>query len=332
LNGKGTMGAQGVNGVAIFCVPATYTVSTFAGSGTAGSTDAVGKAASFNSPDGLAVDANGNLYVAERTNRIRKITPNGTVSTFAGSGASGSADGVGTAASFNVPRQIAFDASGNLYVADQNNRKIRKITANGTVSTFAGSGASGSADGAGTVATFSLPTGLALDGGGNVYVGDPLAVRKVTPSAVVSTLAPVDNFLGLLPGLAMDGAGNVAVAVPGTVVKKISPAGTVSELAGGVTGDMDGVGTAAQFGTVLLGLAADANGDLYVSDTNNRKIRRITPSGVVTTLAGSGSTGAADGPALSASFNAPVGLVVDASGNVFVSDLNNHKIRKITRD
>jgi len=216
------------------------------------------------------------------------ITP--VVTTLAGSGSQGSANGTGTAASFAWPAGAAVDGSGNVYVADTFNHLIRKITSAGVVTTLAGTGSSGSANGTGTAASFNNPWGVAVDGSGNVYVADQSnhLIRKITAAGVVTTLA-----------------------------------GT------GSAGSANGTGTAASF-NYHWGVAVDGSGNVYVGDSNNHLIRKITSAGVVTTLAGSGSSGSADGTGTAASFRYPTGVAVDGSGNVYVGDLGNHLIRKIT--
>ncbi|MDD2699058.1 MAG: BspA family leucine-rich repeat surface protein, partial [Arcobacteraceae bacterium] len=262
-------------------------VTTFAGDGTAGSTDGIGATAQFNSPSGVAVDSSGNVFVADYINhKIRKITPDGNVSTFAGSGTDGFADGTGTAAQFNYPYGVAVDSNGNVYVADVYNNKIRKITPDGNVSTFAGSGTDGFADGSSTTAQFNHPRGVAVDSNGNVYVAD----------------------------------------VYNNKIRKITPDGNVSTLAGSTSGFADGTGTAAKF-NFPSGVAVDSNGNVYVADVDNNKIRKITPDGNVSTLAGS-TSGFADGTGTAAKFNYPSGVAVDSNGNVFIADTNN-RIRKI---
>ena len=320
------------------------TVSTLAGSGTPGYTDGTGTSAKFSSPNGVAVDGAGNVYVADQVNhRIRKITTSGVVSTLAGSGTPGYADGTGTSAKFNYPNGVAVDGAGNVYVADLSNHRIRKITALGVVSTLAGSGASGYTDGTGTSAKFSYPNGVAVDGAGNVYVADYFnhRIRKITTSGVVSTLAGsasgyadgtgTSAQFSYPTGVAVDGAGNVYVAdYNNHRIRKITTSGVVSTLAGsGTPGYTDGTGTSAKFSSPT-GVAVDGAGNVYVADYNNHRIRKITTSGVVSTLAGSGTSGYTDGTGTSAKFAYPSEVAVYGAGNVYVADQGNHSIRKIT--
>ncbi len=325
--------------------PITYgLVSTFAGSGGQGSADGTGSSASFYYPEDVAVDASGNIYVADReNNEIRKISPTGMVSTFAGSKTSGSVDGSGTSASFSHPSGVTIDASSNVYVADVYNHKIRKITPTGMVSTLAGSGEQGSDDGSGSSARFYYPTGVAVDASGNVYVADSYnrKIRKITPMGTVSTLAgsgisgSADGSGGSASfwtpnGVAVDDSGNVYVAdTNNNKIRKISPAGMVSTLAGsGTLGSDDGIGSSASFNKPN-GVAVDTSGNVYVADTENKKIRKISPTGVVSTLAGTGKTGSVNGSGSSASFSYPSGVTVDVLGNVYVTETYSNKIRKI---
>jgi sugar lactone lactonase YvrE len=326
-------------------------VSTLAGSaGFVGSADGTGTAASFNYPTSVATDTRGNVYAADaRNNTIRKITPAGVVSTLAGlAGATGSGDGVRSAASFYFPTGVATDGGGNVYVADTYNNTIRKITRWGAVSTLAGAAeVAGSADGAGAAASFLQPEGLATDSSGNVYVADTWndLIRKITPAGMVSTIAgsprndgsndgsgAAARFFNPI-GMAIDSAGTLYVAdAVNSTIRKITPAGMVSTLAGsaGLTGSADGSGAAARFNTPY-GVAIDGARNLYVVDTYNNTVRVITPAGVVSTLAGSaGVAGSADGTGASASFNGPSGVATDSAGNVYVSDMYNNTIRKIT--
>jgi sugar lactone lactonase YvrE len=243
----------------------------------------VGGGARFNGPTGVAVDGSGNVYVADTGNStIRKITAaNGTVTTFAGaSGVAGSSDGVGAAARFNAPQGIAIDSAGNIYIADTNNSTIRKITSGGAVTTLAGSaGLSGSADGQGSGARFDHPSAVAVDSGGNVYVADfrNAMIRKIT----VAT-------------------------------------GTVSTLAGfaGQVGLTDGIGGAARFNQPY-GVAVDGSGNVFVADTYNRSVRKITAAGAVTTLNGMNSR-----------FYYPQGIATDGAGNLYVADGDNQSVSK----
>jgi sugar lactone lactonase YvrE len=321
------------------------TVSTFAGSGTSGHTDGQGTTASFHEPEGVDVDDSGNVYVADAyNNEIRKITPGGLVSTLAGSTIQGSTDGQGTVASFSYPGGVAVDASGNVYIADSGNNEIRKITPGGLVSTFAGSTTPGSTDGQGTAASFYFPTGLAVDASGNVYVADYFnnLIRKITPGGLVSTFAGSTTggytdgqgtaaSFNNPDGIALDANGNVYVTDYGNfLIRKITPGGLVSTFAGsGNQGNVDGQGIAADF-YGPRGVAVDASGNVYVADSDNNEIRKITPIGLVSTLAGSTSSGSTNGQGSSASFSWPTGVAVDASDNVYVTDGLNNEIRKIT--
>ena len=342
----------------VFTYDSSYIVSTLAGSGSSGYSDATGIAATFIQPVDLVTDANGNIYVTDQgANAVRKITPAGVVTTLAGGLSVGSADGTGTAASFKQIFGIAIDGSGNLYVADEGNNKIRKITPGGVVSTLAGSGSMGAADATGSAASFFAPCGLAVDGSGNVFVADAgnNKIREITAAGVVTTLAGSGTPGGVdgtgtaatfnTPiGVAVDGNDNVYISEGSTTlawggnmypgnnkIRKITSSGVVSTFAGsGTLGATDGTGTAATFHNPY-GIRADVSGNIYVADAGNNKIRVITTAGVVTTFAGSGGSSATDGPAASAGFSSPTGVAIEANGNVYVADANNLKIRKISR-
>jgi len=333
--------AGGGNGTPPPLQPNQGVVTTLAGSGEPGFVNEIGVTAQFNNPHGVAIDSSRNVYVADSNNhRIRKITPSGEVSTLAGSGAAGFADGTGTAAKFRFPRGIAIDSSGTIYVADQINHRIRKITAEGVVTTLAGSGTAGFFDGASTDAQFSSPLGVAVDAAGNVYVADTSnhRIRKITPGGVVTTLAgsTQNHNNGTGAGASFNAPKDIAVDVDGNVyvadtnnnaIRKITADGVVTTLAGGSVGNGDGNGTNATFnrpGGVIVG----TTGIIYVADTDNHRVRKITADGVVTTLAGSGR-GYADGIATDAIFYSPGGVAVDNLGKVYVADTTNHRIRKI---
>jgi sugar lactone lactonase YvrE len=328
----------------------TGLVSTLAGtSNVSGSTDGNGTAASFNTPTGIAADSAGNVYVLDSGNfTIRKITSTGEVSTLAGTpGVRGSADGSGAEASFYYSSGIAADSTGNVYVADSGNNTIRKITQTGMVSTLAGtSGIVGSTDGTGAAASFNNPTGIAADSAGNVYVADygNNTIRKVTPTGAVSTLAGTPGIYGnadgsgaaasffFLSGIATDSAGNIYVADTGNInIRKITSTGVVTTLAGmpGIPGNTDGTGLAASF-FILAGIAADSAGNIYVADTGNSSIRKITPAGVVSTMVGASVVGSSDGSGAEASFRNPSGVAADSAGNAYIADTGNNTIRKVT--
>src|ERR1700743_231602 len=301
------------------------TVSTFAGNTTKGSKDGTGTAATFYNPYSVAVDSHGNLFVADVDNYlIRKITPAGVVSTFAGSGDVGSVNGIGTAASFGLPLGIVIDGSDNLYVADATNKLIRKITPAGVVSTFAGSGTNAITDGAGTAASFKVPGYMAIDATGNLFVTDYSYIRKITPAGLVSTIAgnggqgaatrteTAADFNGAT-GIAVDAADNLYVTDYNyNLIRKITPAGVVSTIAGnGTKGSVDGTGIIASFDNPL-GIAIDTQGNLFVGEADYR-LRMVTPAGVVTTIAGNGTYGSLDGPGIKASFSGFSGITF--SGN-----------------
>lgn len=323
-------------------------ISKFAGTApTTGSTDGT-TTALFNGPSGLALDSANNLYVADTTNNtLRKISPSGSVSTLAGlSGRSSSVDGKGATARFEEPYAVATDGS-NVYVADATDHSIRKISADGTVTTLAGkAGSFGSTDGVGASARFNAPHGIAVDSAGEVYIADTSnsAIRKISAAGVVSTIAGAAGMRGSLDatgtaarfsspwGIAVDSFGNLFVVdTEVSTLRKITPDGVVTTLAGSprLNGLVNGTGAAARF-LVPYDVAVDTSGNIYVSDHGNHVIRKVTASGVVTTLAGSGTAGYADGTGAAALFKFPSGLTVDSAGNVYVADTDNQVIRKIT--
>ncbi|MBX3101877.1 MAG: T9SS type A sorting domain-containing protein [Bacteroidetes bacterium] len=272
-------------------------MSTVAGDGRSGLVNGPGANARFMVLDGIAVDKHGNIYVSDMFyHHIRKITPDGTVSTFAGGTESGFADGTGTAARFHTPTGLAVDTLGNIYVADRDNHRIRKITPAGVVSTLAGSstpgsgyGGGGSNDGPGNTAQFHAPLAVAVDTNGYVYVSDAINHR----------------------------------------IRKITPAGVVSTLAGSSKGYQNGTGTAARFEQPQA-ITVDLNGNVYVADVVNARIRKITPAGVVTTIAGDGTEGYQDAQGTAAKFNRISGLAIDADGILYISDRRNNRIRKMS--
>jgi serine/threonine-protein kinase len=327
--------------------PAVLTVSTVAGSTTAGHQDGTGAAAGFYYASGLAIGSDGILYVGDFANSlVRKINlTTSVVTTFAGTGAAGYADGSLTTAIFNGTANIVFDKSGNLYVADEENNMIREITTAGNVVTVAGSGVQGGTDGIGTAATFFHPEGMVIDASGNMYVADNnCTIRKINLSTKqVTTYAgtgvrgfndgPVASAQFSSPyGLAMDANGDIYVGdIVNNRIRKITVStGTVSTYAGsGAQGLSNGAASSATF-FYPCGVAFDSKGNLYVAELRNNTIRKIATDGTVSTYAGTGAQGSANGPATSATFWQPIGLVIDASGNIYVADEYNNEIRKIS--
>lgn len=321
-------------------------MSTLAGTGTAGSTDGPGSVACFYGPSGVAVHRSGYLYVADTQNHtIRRVTRDGVVSTLAGApGKPGRENGPGHLARFCFPHGVAVDAAGNVFVADWCDT-IRKITPDGVVSLLAG-GETGSRDGFGPEAQFYEPEGLAVDNAGNVFVADKRnhSIRKVSPFGLVTTVAgysgnrgcfvcwsPESNSSFCNPtGVAVDSTGNLFVADHRCAIKQVTPDGLVSVLAGGVCdcGGADGPGEYAKF-SYPGGVAVDTYGNVYVADTGDNTIRRITAEGMVSTLAGRyRETNYVNGPGKLARFWYPYAVAVDGAGNVFVADTGNHVIRK----
>ncbi|HEY1717245.1 MAG TPA: hypothetical protein VGH42_03000 [Verrucomicrobiae bacterium] len=334
-------------------VGTNWVVSTIAGlAGSENTNDGTGSLARFEGPSGIAVDGADNLYVADSLDEaIRKITPVGNnwmVSTFVGSARfSGSTDATGAAARFNFPAAVVLDGAGNLYVADGNNNAVRKVTSAGVVTTIAGlpSALSGNADGTGGGARFYEPQGIGMSSSGILYVADTdnNEIRKVTTAGVVSTIAGAAaegnaNGAGSVArfnypyGIAVDGAGNLYVSDQNNdTIRQVTSAGVVSDMAGSVTnsGSADGAGSTAQFDEPH-GVAVDNNGNVYVADFVNFTIRKITPAGVVSTIAGlAGNTGSTDGTNNGARFNFPDDVAVDSAGNLYVADTHNETIRKL---
>jgi len=272
-------------------------IRTLAGSTSGGGfADGFGVFSRFSVPRAIAADAAGNLWVADTGNHvIRRITPAGDVVTIAGEpGVAGFADGTASAARFRFPAGIAVDpVTGSIWISDKDNQVIRRMTPTGTVTTIAGEpGVAGSADAQGTAAKFAYPRGLVVDNSGIAYVADTQnqAIRRVTPDGIVTTFA-------------------------GQLLAQ---------------GSSDGIGGAARFRTPTDIARDPSTGKFYVTDNGNSRIRAITPDGTVTTLAGNTPPGDHDGTGTAARFRSPLGLEVDGAGNVLVADQSNHKVRRIT--
>ena len=340
-----------VDGWTVFRIGPDGRITTLAGGPrTIGGTHYIGGSddgivAGFDFAVGVGASADGMVYVADTENHlIRKIMPDGTTSTVAGKpGYWASNDGRGPGARFQNPTGVAVDATGTLYVADRDNHTIRKITPDGRVSTLAGRADSpGSADGAGRNARFNKPTGIAVDAAGNVYVADCLnhTIRKITPAGVVSTLAgkagsngtETNTRFSSPEGVAVDAAGTLYVVDNYThTIHTVSASGIIKPLAGltGSAGRADGIGTAARFNKPTA-VAVDATGNAYVTDDENRAIRKITPNGVVTTLAGTAVWSRKSKPDSVFRFYSPAGIAVDASGTVFVADAGLNVIYRVS--
>jgi IPT/TIG domain len=324
-------------------------VFTFLGTGSVSTLTLTGAASTIGLVTGVTRDAAGNLFVCDRdANRIVKITTDGVASVFAGSGSGGAiVNGTGTAAGFYAPYGITIDGTGNLFVGEYANQAVRKITPAAVVTTLAGNGTAGFLNGTGSNATFNQPVGLAADVSGNVFIADYLnnVIRKITPAGVVTTFAG-SGTAALTDGtgtgaafngpfaLAFDPAGNLIVAdYLNHAVRKITPAGVVTTIAGnGTAGHVDATGSAARFFRPA-GLAIDGAGNIYICDAQNNRIRKISSTAVVTTLAGNNNAGSADGVGTTAQFQYPLGLCADfANSALYIADFGNRSIRKLIID
>jgi serine/threonine-protein kinase len=317
-----------------------WRVTTVAGDGRAVLVNGAALSASFKDPLDVVLSEDETIYVADALSHcIRKIA-NGQVFTFAGSGTSDTTSGIGPAAGFILPDQLATDKNGNLFTLDIQDPRLRKISPASFVSVYAGTGVKGFADGSADVAQFGEEAaGIATDKEGNIYVSDydNKRIRKVNISGEVSTLAgngqegfingKADTSQFFAPsGIVIDKQGNLFVA-DFNRVRKITPSGMVSTFAGSdSSGYKDGKDREAQF-SFIIDMTIDESDNIYLTDEN--RIRKITSQGLVSTLAGS-IAGYEDGDATSAKFSNPAGLGIDKQGNIYVADSNNKRIRKIS--
>ncbi len=321
------------------------------------------RGASLYNPQGLAVDTGGNLFLADRDNQVvRKISPGGTITTVAGNGSFGSSGdgGPATAARLASPVAVALDGAGNLYIAELDGHRIRKVSLNGTITTVAGSGPIGDGQGGftgdngpATSARLNSPSGVAVDTAGNIYIADSAnhRIRKVSTAGTITTAAgggssslgdngpATSASLSFPRDVAVNTAGNLFIVDNyNQRIRKVTPGGTITTVAGsGATGfgagsfsGDGGPATSARLNSPT-GIAVDSAGNLYIADNDNYRVRKVTAAGTMSTLAGNGLFKFAGdgGPATSASLYGPSSAVVDPSGNLYITDTNNNRIRKV---
>ncbi|MBZ5619228.1 MAG: hypothetical protein LAQ69_10975 [Acidobacteriia bacterium] len=311
--------------------------------------------AELHTPSDVALDSSGNLYIADTANAvIRQVTPAGVITTIVGTNAIGFAGDGGPAlkAALLAPVALAVDSSTNLYIVENGDSRIRKVDTKANINTIVGTGTAGfSGDGSdATKAQMNFPTGIAVDSSGNLYIADflNLRIRKVSSSGSISSVAgngvlsysgdggPALNAQMNAPqGVAADAAGNIYVADTGNnVVRRVSKAGAIAAFAGNGTAGSNGDGSAATGAQLSapMGLAVDASGNLYIADSQNAKVRKVSTSGAISTVAGNGTPGyGGDGAAATgAQLNTPIGIAVDAAGNLFIADFSNNRIRKVS--
>jgi sugar lactone lactonase YvrE len=332
------------------CPPDGSTISTVAGGGP----NNIPALAAGVSPSAVAIDSSGNLFIASQNqNRIFKVGTSGQLTVIAGDGNSGfSGDGgPATSAQLAFPAGLASDSSGNLYIADTENHRIRKVNTSGTISTVAGDGTDGFGGDGGpaTGAQLDNPFGVALDASGNLYIGDTSnhRIRKVDSSGTISTVAGDGNIgfggdggaatgaqLDAPTGVAVDASGNLYIADTNNHrIRKVDSTAIITTVAGDGTFDFGGDGGPATSAQLRgpFGVAVDASGNLYIGDTNNNRVRKVNTSGIISTVAGDGTEGFGGdgGPATSAQLDFPNGVAVDASGNLYIADADNIRIRKV---
>ena len=311
-------------------------------------------AAQLRFPLGLSLDSAGNLYIADaRNNVIREVSSSGIITTVAGTGAGGYSgdNGPATSAQLSDPGGVAIDSAGNLEIADNVNNRVRVVNQAGAITTLAGNGFTPSSGDGGqaALAQFSVFSALAVDATGSLYIGDPNAyvVRKVTPGGAIATIAgtgsccnsgdggPATSAAVKPSAMAVDSSGNLYIG-SGARVRRIAPNGAITTIAGtgvsGFSGDK-GPATSAQIGDSPLGLAVDSQGTLYISDLSNLRVRKVTPAGIISTVAGTGVFGYSGdgGPGTNARL-VPAGLAVDAAGNLYIADYRNEVVRKLATD
>jgi uncharacterized protein (TIGR03437 family) len=328
-------------------------ITTVAGGGGNGLGDnGPATSADFTQPSGVAVDQAGNLYIADhQAHRVRKVNTSGIITTLAGTGTGGfSGDGgPANAAMLRDPYGVAVDSSGNVYISDRANLRIRKVTPAGIISTFAGTGATGfNGDGGpATSATLFNPAGIAVDNVGNLFIADAAnyRVRKINSAGIISTVAGngTPNFGGdggpatgagvpFPNGVALDGAGNLYISDGSNRARKVSTNGTITTIAGTGTPAFSGDGgpaTSAQL-SQPAGIAVDAAGNVYISDSSNDRVRKVNTAGIISTYAGGGNAQGDGGPASNSRLGLTLGLAVDSAGNLFIVDSTFTRVRRVS--
>jgi uncharacterized protein (TIGR03437 family) len=338
----------------VFKLDPSGVLTRIAGNGRGGYSGDGGPAteAQLNSPSSAALDGAGGLFIAE-VNRVRRVSPSGIITTIAGNGQPTYSGDGGPAADAQLSgRALAVDHSGNLFVADPFNYRIRKITPDGLIATIAGNGSNGSSgdNGPATAAQLSEPNGIAVDSAGNLFIIDGVRVRKVSTGGIITTVAgggsppcctvpsgdggPATSAVLFPQGVTTDRAGNLYITDMNRL-RKVTPDGILTTVAGngswGYSGD-GGPATSAQLQQVVA-VALDGSGNMFIVDAP--RVRRIAPDGVITTMAGNGRNccfSGDGGPATGAQLNYPSDVAVDASGNVFIADTGNNRIRKVSPD
>jgi sugar lactone lactonase YvrE len=333
-------------------VTAAGIITTVAGNGSFGYTGDGGAATGTRlaSPEGVAVDATGNLYITDSGNaRVREVNAAGSITTLVGGAVNDG--GLSVFGLLNQPSGVTRDNAGNTYIADTNNNRVRKVAADGSIATVAGTGISGFAgDGAAaTLAELNAPMGLALDAAGDLYISDSnnSRIRKVDGSGNITTVAgnglhgylgdsgaAISAQIGIPCGIALDSVGNLYISdISNSVIRKVATSGIISTVAGtgsnGYSGDGGAATSAKLYGP--YDVAVDVAGNLYIADTNNLRIRMVSTSGIMTTVAGNGSFGSSGdgGAATSAQLAYPSGVAVDASGNLYIADSGNERVREV---
>jgi cysteine-rich repeat protein len=337
-------------------VDGTGVITTVAGTGTFGFSGDAGAAttAQLNYPSGVAVDGLGNLYIADRANnRIRQVDTAGVITTIAGTGVSGSGGdgGLATNGQLSAPQGVAIDGLGNFYVADVSNQRIRRVDANGIITTVAGTGVPGftSDGGAATSAQLFEPYGVAVDSLGNLYIADRnnQRVRRVDAMGIITTragsgtagfggdgAAATSGLLDGPTGVAVDGLGNLYIAdQQNHRIRRVDPSGVIATIVGAGTPGDSGDDSAATSATLSFpsGVAV-AGGNIYIAETANHRIRRIDAGGVITTVAGTGVSGSSGDGALATSgrLSSPSSIALDSAGSMYIADRGNHRIRRVS--